>query len=242
MHDRRRIVSGLVAAVLTLVTFGAGAVPKPRSAACRTEVFEGELLAGNAYTKLIGNGLKIWFQPIASGWILRVIPAAGPIGDHDYAELATPPYRSVSPLSLSTDFSFRAQDAVGWNPRRFRFATSKAEFERLDDVYERYIHSGDSPPAPLEVELSGQVSEASEGTLTILDARIVPGAADQWRMASAVSSHFATTAHTLVNTPDGRPSALGKLLWVRFRLELQVPIGFRGVPDVKTVASNCTTG
>ena len=50
---------------------------------------------------------------------------------HDYAELATPPYESVSPLLLSTDFSFRAQDAVAWNPRRFRYADNSAEFQRL---------------------------------------------------------------------------------------------------------------
>ena len=48
---------------------------------------------------------------------------------HDYAELATPPYESVSPLLLSTDFSFRAQDAVAWNPRRFRYA------DRCSGVY-----------------------------------------------------------------------------------------------------------
>jgi hypothetical protein len=205
-------------------------------------VFEGELEAGKGYTKAIGNGLMVWFQPIASGWILRVIPVAGPPGDHDYAELATPPYRSVTPLSLSTDFAFRAQDAVGWNPRRFRFASSKAEFDRLEDVYSRFIHAGDSPPAPLEVELSGQIAEASEGTMTILDARIVPGMADQWRMASAVSSHFSTTAHTLAQAPDGKPSALGKLLWVRFRMQLDIPEGFHGVPDVKIVPTICTAG
>ena len=34
-------------------------------------------------------------------------------GEHDYAELATPPYQSVSPLSISTDFSFRAQGRGG---------------------------------------------------------------------------------------------------------------------------------
>jgi hypothetical protein len=85
---------------------------------------DGELKDGRPFSQPIGNGLKIFFQPIHSGWILRVLPVSGPMGDYDYAELATPPYQSVTPLSISTDFSFRAQDAVGWNPRHFRFATS----------------------------------------------------------------------------------------------------------------------
>ena len=78
----------------------------------------------------IGERLKLLLQPIHSGWILRVVPGVRrPDADlaaltyADYALLATPPYQSVTPLSLSTDFGFRAQDAAGWNPRRFRFAT-----------------------------------------------------------------------------------------------------------------------
>ena len=141
-------------------------------------------------------GLKLWFQPIASGWILRVVPVAGPLGQHDYAELATPPFQSVTPLSLSTDFAFRAQDAVGWNPRRFRFATSEDEFKRLSEVYERYESAGARPPATLEMEVADEVSKAAEGKLTIVDAKLVPGMADQWKMAAAVSSRFETTAHT----------------------------------------------
>ena len=75
-------------------------------------------------------GLKFLLEPIASGWIVRVLAAAGRGEPHDYAELATPPYRSVTPLAISTDFSFRAQDAVGWNPRRFRYAANAAAFAK----------------------------------------------------------------------------------------------------------------
>ena len=110
------------------------AAPPTKPAACKRAVTEGELHAGEAFSQAIGGGLKVFFQPIASGWILRVVPAAGPMGEHDYAELATPPYRSVTPLSISMDFAFRAQDAVGWNPRRFRFATSAANFHKLEQL------------------------------------------------------------------------------------------------------------
>jgi hypothetical protein len=188
---------------------------------------EGELHAGEAFSQPIGGGLKIFFQPIASGWILRVVPAVGPMGEHDYAELATPPYQSVTPLSISTDFAFRAQDAVGWNPRRFRFATSAASFHTLEQMYQRLMAAGARPQPALEADLASEIGKTAEGTLTIVDAKLVPGTANQGASAAAVASHFATTAHTLVQETDGRTSPLGRLVWLRFRLELDVPQGFQ---------------
>jgi hypothetical protein len=88
-----------------------------KAARCRQATIDGELFAGKGLARPIGNRLVLYFQPIASGWILRVLPQAGLQGEHDYAELATPPYQSISPLSISTDFAFRAQDAVGWNQK-----------------------------------------------------------------------------------------------------------------------------
>ncbi len=243
MRFRTVLSLGLAVAGSRAGEFGAVAravaAPGKGAPACRVGVIEGELNAGKGFEQAIGNGLKLWFQPIASGWILRVVPVSGPVGDHDYAELATPPYRSVSPLSLSTDFSFRAQDAVGWNPRRFRFAASAAEFKRLDEVYERYEGAGATPPATLEVDLAAEVANAPEGKLTIVDAKLVPGMADQWKMAAAVSSRFATTAHTLAMPEDGKQSALGKLLWVRFRAEVEMPMGFKAAGGLRVVPHVC---
>ena len=208
---------------------------------CRVATIQADLEAGREFTRPIGNDLRVWFEPIASGWILRVVPLSGPLGEHDHAELATPPYESVSPLSLSTDFAFRAQDAVGWNPRRFKFATSQAAFASLNDVYLRYIHAGATPPAPLEVELSDQIAQAADGKITILDAKLVPGVADQWRMAAAVSSHFTTTAHTLVEPADGKPTALGKLVWMRVRVDLLLPAEFHPDAHLHTMPHLCGT-
>jgi len=213
----------------------------PRASGCRTLQVEGELHAGEGYTRAIGGGLKLYFQPIAAGWILRILPESGPALAHDYAELATPPYQSPSPLSLSTDFAFRAQDAVGWNPRRFRYAGTSAAYQRLAEVYSRFEAAGAKPPAPLQVELSTQVSEASEGTLTLIDARLTPGTADQWRAALAVPANFDNTAHTIVDSPDGRNSALGKIYWVRFRVGLDVGAGFISGPGLKLLPRKCGT-
>ena len=229
--------TGLVFALLVAQTH---ALPPKPSPTCRHATFEGEVTANQPFTHPLGNGLIFFLQPIHSGWILRVLPASGPTGEHDYAELATPPYQSVTPLSLSTDFSFRAQDAVGWNPRRFRFATSKATFAKLADVYQRFEQAGATPPAPLQVDLSTEIAQASEGSLTLLDVRLLPGSADQGRSAAAVASHFAQTAHTVVQAPDTPATPLGHLLWIRFRVDLDLPRGFEPSPALHVVSTACT--
>jgi len=236
MWARRLFLSAI--AVFVAVSCTAAAQVKP--AACKRAVIDGELLAGEAFSQTIGGGLKIFFQPIASGWILRVVPAAGSMGEHDYAELATPPYRSVTPLSISTDFAFRAQDAVGWNPRRFRFATSAASFVRLERMYERLMAAGTVPA--LEAELASEIGQAAEGTFTILDAKLAPGMADQGSAAAAVASHFTTTAHTLVQAPDGHTSPLGRLVWLRFRLVLDLPHGFAADSGLRVEPRVCKSG
>ena len=213
MRHKPLVVSLLVASAFGLPTAEGQTL-------CNLQI-AGELNAGQSFSAPIGHGLQVYFQPITSGWILRIFPAGRSLPAHDYAELATPPYQSVSPLSVSTDFSFRAQDAVGWNPRRFRFATSPETFDRLQKAWLAFENAGATPPAPLQVELSSEIAQSANGTLTILDARLVPGTADQWKMAAAVASHFTTTAHTLAQEPDGSTSPLGRILWLRFRLNLE---------------------
>lgn len=216
------------------------AAPAPKLGGCRTAAVEGELNAGQPFSKPIGNGLSLFFQPIASGWILRIVPSTGPLPDHDYAELATPPYNSVTPLFISTDFAFRAQDAIGWNPRRFHFATSAPSFLHLREAYLKLMAAGTTPSSALESELAAQLGQTSEATLTVLDARLVPGTADQWRMAATVASHFSTTAHTLVQDPTGT-SALGRLVWLRFRVDFNLPAGFSAGGALRTMPRNCGT-
>ena len=211
-------------------------------ATCRTEVVEAQVSAGDSFAEPIGSGLLLVMQPIASGWILRVLPrttnpaAIGQPGFVDYAELATPPYQSVSPLSLSTDFAFRSQDAVGWNPRRFRFATSTASFTRLAAAYRAFEQAGTKPALGLVSALASEVSHAAEGVFTVLDARLIPGIADQGGAAAAVSAAFPNTAHTLVQGPAGTASALGHLLEVRFRVELELPPDFAVEPGAPSKA------
>lgn len=222
----------------------AHASPATRSAgtgACRFEVIEGEVKAAESFTRPIGNGLEIRLEALswASGWALRVLPIHGPRPAHDYIELATPPYTSVSPLLLSTDYSFRAQDAVAWNPRRFRFIASATDFANIAAVYERYNKT--TPPAPDAAnELATLVSKAPEGSLQILDARLIPGTANQAQTAIGVASHFNTTAHTVEEAAGGQGTALGKLMWIRFRIRLELPSGFRADPAATVTKDKCS--
>ena len=189
-------------------------------AVCR--VVEGEVLAGQMFRAAAMAGVEVRVEPIASGWVLRVVPTAH--AGEDWAETATPPYRSVSPLRVSTEYSFRAQDAVGWNPRRFRFAASEAAYEGLR-LLRQGMERGSAGDAAALAELA---SRQPEGTMEVLDAHLVPGTADQTRAAGAVAVHFRTTAHALEQpVGDGPATPLGQVTWMRFRVELQVTPGAR---------------
>lgn len=248
-------VLGRWAAALGLLASGLKPVlaAGPQAAMCRTEMIEGSVEAGRPFVRSIGNGLLLALQPIRSGWILRVVPAStrpadvGQPGFHDYAELATPPYQSVTPLSVSTDFAFRAQDAVGWNPRRFRFADSAASYARLLAAFDAFQAAGpqggdgQSAGSAGSSALAAEVARAAEGVFTIVDARLAPGTADQGGAAAAVSANFTSTAHTLVLAPAVEASPLGKLLGLSFRVELELPAGFRAEPGTKIVDHLCGT-
>ena len=182
---------------------------------CR--VVEGEVRAGQTFRAAAMAGVEVRVEPLASGWVLRVVPTSH--AGEDWAEMATPPYRSVSPLLVSTDFGFRAQDAVGWNPRRFRFAASEQAYARLRGL-RLGMEGGSAGGAAALAELA---SRQPEGTWEILDAHLVPGTADQTRSAAAAVVDFATTAHEL-EQPVGHAAAtpLGQVTWMRFRVELQL--------------------
>jgi hypothetical protein len=200
------------------------AMKPPKS--CSRVVFDGDVRAGEGFEKAFAKGLKFYLEPLRSGWIVRVLAADEPRGTHDYAELATPPYRSVSPLLISTDWSFRAQDAVAWNPRRFRYARNSEVFRRLAGLYGG-VMANDAVSSSKVAEV---VSEQPEGVLQILDVRMVPGLADQAQMAAVVASHLEETPHKVDQSVA--PSALGRLEELRFRVKLDLPEGIVPVPGL----------
>jgi len=212
---------------------------KGKMATCARAVMEGEVRAGQGFERQMGNGLEVMLEPLESGWILRVLPVGVPRPEHDYAELASPPYRSVSPLLISTDFSFRAQDAVAWNPRHFRFVADKSMFLEMSEAYKEY-RSTETPSASAMNKLATLVSQAPEGTLQILDAHLVPGTGDQAKMATTVASHLSTTAHSLERPADGKGTTLGKITWIQFRVGLELRGEFRADPGVIVERYRCS--
>lgn len=209
-----------------------------RSARCSLGIIEGQVRAGSSFVHPLGSGLEVMLEALPSGWILRVLPQGKPRPTHDYAELATPPYHSVSPLLISTDFSFRAQDAIGWNPRRFRFASDAESFTRLVRAYELY----EAKPGALPVsqqDLSALVSQSPAANLTILDAHFVPGTGDQPASAATLATHLPVTAHTMETPVDGKSTSLGRITWIRFRVGFDLPRNFRPDQSVQVEQLPC---
>ena len=211
----------LLVIVCGLETVHAAVTRKEVSKVCARVVVDGEIHAGQEFRQTAVPGLEIQLEPSPAGWRLRVVATATEQGSEDLAEMATPPYRSVSPLLISTDFSFRAQDAIGWNPRHFRYAAGERSYGELRRL-RRALDPGGSAARQREMELADVVSTQPEGTFDIIDAHLVPGTADQTRAASMVAGHFVTTAHSLDQPPSGRPSLLGQLTWIRFRVSLAI--------------------
>lgn len=209
-------------AVLSLGILLAAPLGWAQKPACARAVAEGEVAAGQKFERSFAPGLTFLLEPIASGWIVRVL-GEGPRQPHDYAELATPPYGGMTPLAVSTDFSFRAQDAIAWNPRRFRYAANAARFQRLLGLYA----PASAGEAQAVERLTGIVVQQPEATLTVLEARIVPGTNDIGRMAATVAQHLGSTPH-MIEAAGGTP--LGRVTWMRFRIELELPSGVHARP------------
>ncbi|GAC1359992.1 MAG: hypothetical protein NVSMB3_07790 [Acidobacteriaceae bacterium] len=244
MRARGWLGSGLMGLALLVCARGgetADGWAAPVAARCSRAVVEGEVRSGEEFRRGFAAGLEVVLEPVAAGWVLRVTPAGVKRMEMDYAGMATPPYRSVSPLLVSTDFGFRAQDAVGWNPRRFRYAADARAFGSMEAAYRRVTATPRAPAADEEA-LAGLVSRQPEGELAILDASLTPGTADQTRAAGLVATHFGTTAHRIEQPADGRATAAGRIGWMRFRVRLDLAGGERALRGVKVESHACGGG
>ena len=186
-----------------------------RHAGCSV-VIEGEVHAGGRFAAPIGSGLELLMDPVPNGWILRVLPTTGSRPSEDFATLATPPFRSINPLLVTTDFGFRAQDVVGWNPRSFGYLRRRADLPRAEQAF-RAVVATPHPTQADELAVVKVVSQAAEGRLEILDARLVVGTADQTAAAGLLATHFLTTAHTILPSAVPAEGRWGRVDWLRFR-------------------------
>ena len=123
-HARLARFRRLLLMVVTKVCLGAAIAQAAPAKACPGLSLEGDVAEGHAYTHSLNSRLDFKLEAVPAGWMIRILPHGGERPRHDAAELANPPYRSPTPILISTDFAFRAQDAVAWNPRTFRFFTT----------------------------------------------------------------------------------------------------------------------
>ncbi len=190
--------------------------------ACSAVTVQGEVGSGEAFRQEFTPGLELFVEPLKSGWIVRVLEMrqGHEVREpHDWAEVATPPYRSVSPLLISTDWAFRAQDAGAWNPRHFRYAVDRQRFDQLVSLEQRVLAKDGSAMN----ELARLVVTQPEARFQLMDVELVPGLRDQAPMAASVASRWADTPHEVVQGEP--PSALGRLARIRFKVWIELPRG-----------------
>ena len=220
----------------------------PAVRACQRVEFQGEVVAGQEWKATFGRGWVFRVLPIAplsaahSGWDLAV-DRDPPAGYPDALLLATLPYNSINQREIGTTFGLRAQDALGWNPRTFRFMTNPRDFREAQSTFLRLFRAQKDSTAgrqsgaiPRLLELE---KRASTGQLRILDARLVPGTADPQPFAQGWAVAFSRTQHEIEPVAAGQASPRGKLVWMRFAVTLWLPAGWNFPSGTKAVSAPC---
>jgi hypothetical protein len=219
---------------------------------CQRVELQGEVSAGQEWRAAFGQGWVFRVLPIApspagySGWDLAV-DRDPPAGYPDALLLATLPYNSINEREIGTTFGLRAQDAIGWNPRSFRFLTNPVEFGQAQSLLRQLAansaSASSSPPksesAAITQHLLRLESGASSGQFRILDARLAPGIADPQPFAQAWAFAFSRAQHEVQPVAAGQASPQGKLVWIRFALTLWLPSRWKFAPGIKAVRTSC---
>jgi len=236
--------------LLLLVCLAALSAPGLRAAqVCRQLTLEGEVSAAREWRAPIGEGWVIRLVPIPplqagyTGWDL-VVDRERPAGFPDALYLATPPYNSINQREIGTTYGLRAQDAIGWNPRSFRFLTDPAAFRAAKRDYDLafQLHHDPAPADAIAAAVSRLLklqTHASTGQLTILDARLVPGTADPAAFAQQWSRAASRSRYQVEAAAPGKSTARGQLRWMRFRIMLWLPLDWLMPAGVRAVQGPC---
>jgi hypothetical protein len=222
---------------------------------------QGQVEAGNEWKHTIGQGWAFRLVPIKagekgySGWDL-VVDRTGGAGFPDALLLATPPYDSINQREVGTTFGVRAQDAIGWNPRSFRFLTNPVEFRRAQKQYFA-LHNNpeinprnrdvvqvaqsskpaDDPDSPSEILTDLIAAHSATGQFRILGARLTPGTANALPYAQNWALQQRNTPHTITSTTS--PTPYGKLDELRFEITLWLPEDWKTPKALQTTPAPC---
>ena len=259
MNARRTIRIGHRLLAVVIVVLGAAMchARNPEPLGCEKVELTGEVSAGQEWKSAIGEGWVFRIVPIApgragySGWDL-VIDRIEPAGFPDALLLATLPYNSINQREIGTTFGLRAQDAIGWNPRTFRFLSSSAAFHEGQQLFrslsadgpgsgdsskDTQRNSADARPLARLLDLQ---KKASPGEFRIIDARLVPGIGDaapyalNWALASA------RTPHQVESALSGKSSSAGSLNWIRFSVTLWLPKAWKVPAELHSAHARCS--
>lgn len=252
-----RICPLRMAAIIAGFFVGVSAGPV-HAATCKKVSFNGQVAEGKTWATSFGEGWVVKLLPVApaasgySGWDIAVDREGG-TGYPDSLLLATPPYGSLNEREIGTTFGLRAQDAIGWNPRSFRFLINPVAFTEAQQVYRELLRNGaltrasqgtmssDGKDQQALGRLLSMQEDAATGQLQILDARIVPGTGDPESYARNWSIASGRTPHETDTAPAGRATPRGRLEWIRFTISLTLPGNWSLPPDSRSVNISCET-
>jgi len=174
-----------------------------------------------------------------------------PAGYPDALLLATMPYNSINEREIGTTFGLRSQDAIGWNPRSFRFLSDPSALREAQGLFRVMTgketatsapgkpQDASLPQAHAAARLLELQKRAAAGEFRILDARIVPGVGDPVSYAQGWALASSRVPHHIDSTPDGRSSARGVLNWIRFSLTLWLPARWNVPPGLHALPAAC---
>jgi len=225
----------------------------PHAANCQKVVFAGEVSARQEWRAAFGQGWIFRLVPIQpgkagySGWDL-VVDREQPVGFPDALLLATPPYNSLNEHEVGTTFGLRAQDAIGWNPRSFRFLTSAEALKEGQKLYPLLSQGGQAVSSALQkaaIPRSSQrlmeiEKQAATGQFRILDAHLVPGVSDAAAYAESWALASPRTPHSLEPAASGKATPLGELRWIKFSITLWLPDAWVAPKDLHAVRAACS--
>ena len=239
--------------------FRAAGQGRPGEKRCTEMVLDGEVAEKQEWWAAIGEGWEFRVLPIAgapgkgslaagygySGWDLAVDRERDG-GYPDALLLASPPYASVNPREIGTTYGMRAQDAIAWMPRRFRFFTSVEEWKRAKELYGTLMQ-GTGTNAGSDVAGQKLLSMVGApgvgyGEFEVVDSRLVAGVGDPPAFARQWAANLGRVPHTLVQSGDRSGAAggqLGELKWIRFRATLTLPGGWKYPSGLSAKATSC---